>query len=90
MAERWEEIAHELGSYDLENVGRFYVSDYQMVRQDPTWRFNGEDVPSTPGGYVESEPACKRIAELEDLLRQSKRGSCYCELGIEVVEAQRG
>lgn len=56
MAERWEEIARELGSYDLEWVGHHYTGGYELVPVD-----------EPHGDWVKAEPACKRIAELEDL-----------------------
>lgn len=60
MAERWEEIARELGSYDMEYVGGPYIGGNELVRVDD---------PHYVGDYVETEAACKRIANAEDRIR---------------------
>jgi hypothetical protein len=66
--ERWLDIAEELGTYDMETEGGWSPNS-AMVRQDMSdgkhWMV---------GDYVEAEPACKRIAELESLLRASEEG----------------
>lgn len=54
---RWEEIAEELGSYDL---GIEMQTEPTMIRQG---RFGGPGGIYRAGGYVDAEPACTRIAE---------------------------
>ncbi|MDP4849206.1 MAG: hypothetical protein NWQ95_02535 [Verrucomicrobiales bacterium] len=54
MTERWIEIAHELGSYD--DLGK-------MEWRDPDDPNYGD---GSPGPFVSTEEACRRIAELED------------------------
>ena len=53
MAERWEEIAHNMGTYSF----RWGVSVDRGL-----WRVPSED---KPGDWTQAEPACKRIAALE-------------------------
>lgn len=59
--ERWQEIARELGSYDMEGGG-------------PTGASMRRAKPDNPlGDWVEAEAACKRIAELEELACEAGR-----------------
>ena len=57
--DRWMEIAEELGSYDL---GVAFQTQPDMVRAK---RLGGPAGIYRPGEYVETEPACQRIAEME-------------------------
>jgi hypothetical protein len=58
MNEHWKEIAEELGSYDVDEYGtRFPALRRKLIVVDGTFY--------DPGEHVETELACKRIAELE-------------------------
>jgi hypothetical protein len=69
MSERWEEIAEELGSYYVDEYGtRFPALRRKLIVVDGTFY--------DPGEHVETELACKRIAELEakvERLREALR-----------------
>ena len=58
-SDRWEEIAEELGSFSL---GVSFQTQPDMVR---AVRLGGPGGIYRPGEFVETEPACKRIAEHE-------------------------
>lgn len=56
--ERWEEIAEEMGSFDMINTSSGYDPCYEMVMAD-----RGDFY--SPGEWVKTERACQRIAALE-------------------------
>lgn len=57
MGERWQEIARELGDYEM----RDSWSGASMERCQPG---------DYPGDWVKAETACKRIAELQDRIAE--------------------
>jgi hypothetical protein len=58
MNEHWKEIAEELGSYDVDEYGtRFPARRRKLIVVDGTFY--------DPGEHVDTEIACKRIADLE-------------------------
>ena len=61
-SDRWEEIAEELGSFSL---GVSFQTQPDMVR---AIRLGGPGGIYRPGEFVETEPACKRIAEQGELI----------------------
>jgi hypothetical protein len=54
VAERWQEIARELGTWELRDVGGPYNPWREMKERDDEW-----------GEWLDAETTCKRIADLE-------------------------
>jgi len=65
--ERWEEIAEELDSYDLECIG--YEGQDLILSKRTTY---GNHDFYCAGAWTDTEKACKRIAELEEKLEASE------------------
>jgi hypothetical protein len=68
MNEHWKEIAEELGSYDVDEYGtRFPARRRKLIVVDGTFY--------DPGEHVDTEIACKRIADLEAEVEPQGRGA---------------
>lgn len=83
MAERWEEIAEELESFDI---------DYYNARREQATRVklrNGDSF-YTPGDFLDAEIACKRIAELEAEVARKNAALTDALQELEVANAEDG